>query len=351
LICNNLSSNADRRQSDRRPSGVRLAHEEAPAPGRQADRGRSPPHRSGAHAARGSRASSAPAARHQCRGAHGARPCGRHRRPGRRGFRARAVRLGRIPGLGGVRLRAAQQPRGGGADLRRSGGDDPRRRPPLRHRGKQRDLLRPRRHRAQPGLDHGDRHRQPRHGDRQHRASRRRREPVARAEQFARRVRHRLVPPRALRLPSYFRRGDPLDVRDAVGGRSRQRARPAHPQHAGRRARRLVQGHLHPGRGHSAVRPRHPARRGGPCRDGMRRRAGPVSERDRELRPRLSARLHVPRKGRHLHQCGAAHPARAAGDAVEVRQGGLGDHPRYRRGDGLCSITNIRRRSWTRSRA
>ena len=40
-----------RRQPDRRPSGVRLAHEEAAAPGRQADRHRSAPHRHGAHAA------------------------------------------------------------------------------------------------------------------------------------------------------------------------------------------------------------------------------------------------------------------------------------------------------------
>jgi formate dehydrogenase major subunit len=38
----------DRRQPDRRPSGVRLAHEEAAAPGRQADRHRSAPHRPGA---------------------------------------------------------------------------------------------------------------------------------------------------------------------------------------------------------------------------------------------------------------------------------------------------------------
>ena len=34
------------------------------------------------------------------------------------------------------------------------------------------DLLRPRRHRAQPGLDHGDGHRQPRHGHRQYRPAR-----------------------------------------------------------------------------------------------------------------------------------------------------------------------------------
>ena len=58
----------DRRQPGRRASGVRLAHEEAPAPGRQADRHRSAPHRDGAVAARRGRLSSAAAARHQRRG-------------------------------------------------------------------------------------------------------------------------------------------------------------------------------------------------------------------------------------------------------------------------------------------
>ncbi len=48
------------------------------------------------------------------------------------------------------------------------------RRAPLRHRRQRGDLLRPRRHRAQPGLDHGDGDRQPRHGDRQYRPARRR---------------------------------------------------------------------------------------------------------------------------------------------------------------------------------
>ena len=49
---------------------------------------------------------------------------------------------------------------------------DPRRRAALRHRRQRRDLLRPRRHRAQPGLDHGDGDRQPRDGDRQYRPRR-----------------------------------------------------------------------------------------------------------------------------------------------------------------------------------
>ena len=81
------------------------------------------------------------------------------------------------------------------------------------------------------------------------------------------------------------------DVRDAVGLHARSRAGPAHPQHARCRRRRHVQGHLHPGRGHPAVRPQHAPRRGRPRGDGMRRRAGSVPERDRQLRARLPARL------------------------------------------------------------
>ena len=86
----------DRRQPDRRPSGVRLAHEEAAAPGREADRHRPAPHRPRAHAAHRGRLSPAAAARHQRRDADRARPRHRHRRPGRRGLRARALRLGRV---------------------------------------------------------------------------------------------------------------------------------------------------------------------------------------------------------------------------------------------------------------
>ena len=54
------------------------------------------------------------------------------------------------------------------------------------------------------------------------------------------------------------------------------------------------------------------ARRRRPRGDGMRRRAGPVPERDRELRARLPAGLDLPREGRHLHQCRAPHPAACA---------------------------------------
>jgi formate dehydrogenase major subunit len=55
------------------------------------------------------------------------------------------------------------------------------------------DLLRPRRHRAQPGHFDGDGDREPRHGDRQLRTRGRRSQPAARAEQRAGFMRHGLV--------------------------------------------------------------------------------------------------------------------------------------------------------------
>ena len=88
--------------------------------------------------------------------------------------------------------------------------------------------------------------------------------PLARPEQRAGLLRHGLVPARAARLSPHLRGCDARDLRDAVGQAARPRAGPAHPQHARRRGRRLVQGPLHPGRGHPPVRPRHP-----PCRRGL----------------------------------------------------------------------------------
>ena len=55
----------------------------------------------------------------------------------------------------------------------------------MRRCRQRRDLLRPRRHRAQPGLDDGHRHREPRDVHGQHRPRGRRREPAARPEQRA----------------------------------------------------------------------------------------------------------------------------------------------------------------------
>ena len=72
--------------------------------------------------------------------------------------------------------------------------DDARRGAALRHRRQRLDLLRPGRHRAQPGIDHRDGHRQPRHGHRQRGPRGRGREPAARPEQRAGFLRHGLVP-------------------------------------------------------------------------------------------------------------------------------------------------------------
>ena len=123
-----------------------------------------------------------------------------------------------------------------------------------------RDLLRTGRHRAQPGLDHGDRHRQPGDGHRQHRPRRRGRESAARPEQRAGLLRHGLVPARAAGLPPRVRSGSARAVRNGLGREARVRAGPAHPQHVRRLARRHVQGPVRPGRGHRPVRPRHAAR-------------------------------------------------------------------------------------------
>ncbi len=99
-----------RRQSRYRPSGVRLAAEEAAAPGRQADRARSAPHRDGQVGACRSGLSPAAEARHQCGGADCTGACHRHRRSFRRSLHPRTLRLGGVPGLGVFRRLAGKQP-------------------------------------------------------------------------------------------------------------------------------------------------------------------------------------------------------------------------------------------------
>ena len=91
-------------------------------------------------------------------------------------------------------------------------------------------------------------------------------------------------------------------------------AGPAHPQHDRRRAGWFVQGHLHPGRGHRAVRPRHEAHHRRPVGDGMRRGARPVPQRDGELRACVPAGLDLPGEGRHVHQRRTPHQPGAEGD-------------------------------------
>ena len=125
--------------------------------GAQADRHRSAPDRPGAHAACRGGLSPAAAARHQRRRAHRAGAC----RSSPKGWSTRPSSASAATGTSSRTGRAfvaeeRNQPGGGREDHRRAGGDDPRRGAALRHRRQRRDLLRPRRHRAQPGLDHGD---------------------------------------------------------------------------------------------------------------------------------------------------------------------------------------------------
>ena len=112
-----------------------------------------------------------------------------------------------------------QLARGDGGRDRRAGGRRARRRAPVRHRRQWRDLLRARRHRAQPGFDHGDGHRQSRHGHRQHRPRRRGRQSAARPEQCAGLLRHGLLPARVPRLPARVGRHGAASIRGRLGRR------------------------------------------------------------------------------------------------------------------------------------
>ena len=89
---------------------------------------------------------------------------------------------------------------------------------------------------------------------------------------------------------------------------------------------------------------------GRPRRDGMRRRARPLPQRDRQLRACVPAGLDLPRKGRHLHQCRAAHQPRAQGDGRRNRPMPTGRRRRSSpRRWASTGTTRIRPRSWTRS--
>ena len=103
-------------------SGVRLAHEEAAARGREADRRRPAPHRHGEVAAREGRVPPAAEARHQRRGDHRAGARGRDRRPGRRGVRRRALRHQALRRMAGVRRAAGELARSDRGRHRRAGG-------------------------------------------------------------------------------------------------------------------------------------------------------------------------------------------------------------------------------------
>ena len=151
-------------------------------------------------------------AQHQRRRAQCHQPRGRHRRPDRPQLRRRPLRKGGLRRLGEVHQGSQELAGGARAHHGRGRSRHPRRRPPVRNGGQRCDLLRPRRDRAQPGLDHGHGHGQPRHGDRQHRPRGRRRESAPRPEQRAGLLRHGLVPPRVSRLPPRLQRGDAQDL-------------------------------------------------------------------------------------------------------------------------------------------
>ena len=156
----------DGRQPQQRPPGVRLAPEAPAAPGRAPDRDRSAPYRAGQLAAHQGRLPPAGAARHQHGAAVLAGARHRHREPDRRGLRRRALR-----GKGVREWRDfVSLPENSPEAMEEITGvpaRDVRRGAALRHRRQRLDLLRPGRHRAQPGIDHRDGHRQPRHGHRQ----------------------------------------------------------------------------------------------------------------------------------------------------------------------------------------
>ncbi len=97
----------DRRQSDRRPSGVRFSPQEASARRRPPHCHRSAPHRSGQERACGGGLSSAAQARNQRRRPQRNRPCRRHRGSRERGVRPRALRSRQFRVLGAVRRRPA----------------------------------------------------------------------------------------------------------------------------------------------------------------------------------------------------------------------------------------------------
>ena len=170
--------------------------------------------------------------------------------------------------MGRIRRPARTFARGDGALYRRPRRRPARRRAALRDRRQRRDLLRARRHRAQPGHDHGDGDRQSRHGDGQYRPPRRRRESAAGARTTSRAPATWAASRTSFRATAMSPTRPRATCSRSSGARRSTRARPSHPQHARRRRRRRVQGRLHPGRGHPPVRSQH-ARTSRPASSAM----------------------------------------------------------------------------------
>ena len=197
-------------------------------------------------------------------------------------------------------------------------------------------------------------HGQSRHGDRQYRPRRRRREPAARPEQRAGLLRHGLVPARVAGLSPRLRRRDARACSRRCGASSSTPSRAcASPTCSTPRVDGTFKGLYVQGEDIVQSDPNTQHVAAGAGGDGMRRRAGPVPERDRELRPCLPAGLVLPGEGRHLHQCRAPHQPRAQGDgaaATAMADWEVTMRARQRAWAIRCTTT-IRPRSWTRSRA
>ncbi len=142
------------------------------------------------------RAASETAARHQRRADQFPGACDRHGGPGQGRLCARALRAAGVREVAHLRLAREEF---SGSDGGRYG--RPRRRrsrggASVCNRRQWRHLLRPRRDRAQPGLDHGHGYRESRHGHRQRWPRRRGHQSTARPEQCAGLLRHGVVPAR-----------------------------------------------------------------------------------------------------------------------------------------------------------
>ncbi len=137
-----------------------------------------------------------------------------------------------------------------------------RRRAALCHRRQRRHLLRARRYRAQPGLDHGDGDRQSRHGHRQYRPRGRRRESAC-AVRTTSRAPATWAPSRT-KLSGYRHVSDDATraMFEALWGRPLD-AEPGLriPNMIDAAVDGSLQGTLHPGRGHPPVGSRHQAYR------------------------------------------------------------------------------------------
>jgi formate dehydrogenase major subunit len=189
------------------------------------------------------------------------------------------------------------------ATARNAGGRDPRarrrparRRPALCHRRQRRDLLRPWRDRAQPGFLHRDgianlamatgNIGRPGVGV----------NPAARPEQRAGQPATWAASRTNCPAIATSRGRSARQLRGGLGRHARSRAGPAHPQHARCRARRSASARSTSRAriSSSPIPTRTMSRRAEG--DGLRHRPRPVPQRNRELRPRLPAGQHLPRK-------------------------------------------------------